>query len=269
MRIGLSAASCVVVAIAVLVPLTTVTASASDGSAGGSTPSSVISVLTSVPVSATDAVGDGGSQVTAPQSLPGPLLTARGKPELLYIGAEYCPYCGTERWSMIVALSRFGTFGGLSEIRSSSTDVYPDTATWTFYRTTFTSKYITFEPVEMYSDTPAPNGGYTPLQALTPAQQALFVKYDAPPYVPYGDNESYPFVDFGNKYVIVGSSYDPGVLSGLSWARIAADLSKPSTQVARAVDGTANYVTAALCELTHEQPAAACTRVVRSLQPKI
>jgi hypothetical protein len=60
---------------------------------------------THVPVSATDAVAGGG------------------KPEVLYIGAEYCPYCGTERWSMIVALSRFGTFRGLKEIRSSPTDV--------------------------------------------------------------------------------------------------------------------------------------------------
>src|SRR5215471_17073708 len=36
-------------------------------------------------------------------------LTSGGKPEMLYIGAEYCPYCAAMRWSMAVALSRFGT----------------------------------------------------------------------------------------------------------------------------------------------------------------
>ena len=50
---------------------------------------------------------------------------AAGKPEILYIGAEYCPYCATERWPLAVALSRFGTFTGLRGIHSSATDVYP------------------------------------------------------------------------------------------------------------------------------------------------
>jgi len=259
-------------AFAVLMSLSVTTASASaaagSASAAGGSTSSVISTLTSVPVSATDAVGDGGSQVSAPRSIPGTPLTARGKPEMLYIGAEYCPFCGFERWAMIVALSRFGTFSGLTESRSSTSDVYPGTPTWTFYGSTFSSRYITFEPVELYSDTPSA-GGFKPLQALTRPQQALFKKWDGPPYVPAEDAESFPFIDFGNKYLAIGSGGSPGVLHGLSWAQIAADLSRPSTKVARAVDGTANYLTAALCKLTHDAPARACTRVVRSLQGKI
>jgi hypothetical protein len=257
------------VAVVALVPLTAVTASASNN---GGSPSSVVATLTSVPVSATDAVGDGGRGITAPVSVRGgTLLTAHGKPEMLYIGAEYCPYCAAERWSMIVALSRFGTFSGLKEIRSSVSDLYPGTATWTFYHSTFTSKYVTFVPVELYSDTMSLRDmGYTPLQKPTKAQNALFEKYDAPPYVSSAaDSQSIPFVDFGNKYLAIGSSYSPGVLSRLSWAQIAADLSNPSSKVARAVDGTANYITAALCKLTHDEPAAACTSVVRSLQAKI
>ena len=49
-----------------------------------------------------------------------PPLTARTgkkKPELLYIGAEYCPYCAASRWPLIIALSRFGTFKGLRDHR--------------------------------------------------------------------------------------------------------------------------------------------------------
>ena len=54
-------------------------------------------------------------------------LTSGGKPEVLYMGGEYCPYCATERWSLILALDRFGSFSGLEYMQSSSTDIYPNT----------------------------------------------------------------------------------------------------------------------------------------------
>jgi hypothetical protein len=238
----------------------------------GSALTSVISTLTSVPTSATDAVGDGGGSVTGfPQTVTGePALTSAGKPEVLYIGAEYCPYCAAERWAMIVALSRFGTFSGLSTMHSSSTDTYANTPTWTFHGSTYTSQYLTFTPKEMYTNIPTSSGGYTTLDTLTSDQSAIFSKLDAPPYVQSTQyDESYPFVDFGNQYVIVGASYDPQTLDGLGWATIANDLTKPSSSVAKAVDGTANYMTAALCKLTNNQPATACTSTVTGLQSKL
>ena len=76
-------------------------------------------------------------------------------------------------------------------------------------------------------------------------------------------------MDFGNKYLIAGASYNPGVLAGLSWATIGADLSNPNSAVAKAVDGTANYITAAICQLTGNQPASACTATVKSLEGQI
>jgi hypothetical protein len=59
------------------------------------------------------------------------------------------------------------------------------------------------------------------------------------------------------------------VLSGLSWSTIATDLHNPSSPVAQAVNGTANYITAAICKMTGNQPASACTSVVQSLESKI
>ena len=76
-------------------------------------------------------------------------------------------------------------------------------------------------------------------------------------------------MDFGNKYLIAGASYNAGVLAGLSWATIASDLSNPNSAVAKAVDGTANYITAAICQLTGNQPASACTATVKSLESQI
>jgi Domain of unknown function (DUF929) len=241
--------------------------------------SSLVSQVTSVPVSATDAVGGGGSQVISkPMAVTGSAapLTANGKPEMLYVGAEYCPYCAAERWSMIVALSRFGTFSGLKPTHSAAkngagtAEPYPNTATWTFHGSSFTSQYLTFTPVEVQTNIPdTTNGGYTTLETMTSAQNAVFSKYDAPPFVPSGNNGSFPFVDFGNKYIIAGASYNPQVLANMTWSQIAAALSKPSSPVAMGINGTANYMTAAICKLTNNQPASACTSTVQQLQSKL
>jgi uncharacterized protein DUF929 len=244
-----------------------------SGAPTGSSLTSVISDLTSVPTATTDAIGSGGSQVTGfPQTIPNTsVLTSGGKPQILYVGAEYCPYCAAERWAMIVALSRFGTFSGLATMRSSSTDTYANTPTWTFHGSSYTSQYLTFTPKELYTNVPdASTGGYTALDTLTSQENTLFAKYDAPPYVQSTQyDESYPFVDFANKYVIVGASYNPALLSGLTWAKITSDLTDTSSTIAQAVDGTANYITAAICKLTNNQPSTACTSTVQALDSKI
>ena len=61
---------------------------------------------------------------------------------ILFVGAEFCPYCAAQRWPLIIALSRFGTFSGLQTTTSSSSIEYPNTITFTFRSATFTSQYI-------------------------------------------------------------------------------------------------------------------------------
>jgi Domain of unknown function (DUF929) len=243
--------------------------SAGSGASNGPTGAALAAVVdkvTSVPTSVSDAVGEGGGSVYSNiiKPISGSALTANGKPEMLYIGAEYCPYCGAERWAMIVALSRFGTFSGLSTVHSSSTDVDPNTPTWTFYKSTYTSKYLTFTPVETTTNVPDSSdpSGYVTLQTPTSAQQALATKYA-------GSAGTIPFIDFGNKYMISGASYDPGVLAGLSWSTVATDLHNPNSAVAKAVLGTANYITAAICKMTGNQPASACTSTVQSIESQL
>ena len=36
-----------------------------------------------------------------------------GRPGVVYVGSEFCPYCAADRWALVVALSRFGTFAHL------------------------------------------------------------------------------------------------------------------------------------------------------------
>lgn len=247
---------------------------ASTSSLTGTALAGVVSKVTSVPASTLDSAGSGSGAVSAkPQPVTGgTALTSGGKPEMLYLGAEYCPYCAAERWPMVVALSRFGTFSGLATIHSASAngagsaEPYPNTPTWTFLNAKFSSPYLVFSSVEEQTNVPdKTTGSYTSLQKPTAAQSALLAKYDAPPYISSSAAGSIPFVDFGNKYLILGASYNPQVLSGLSWSQIATDLSSPSSPVAKAVDGTANYITAAICKMTGNQPASACTSTVQSL----
>jgi Domain of unknown function (DUF929) len=254
----------------------TPSASSSSNGPTGSALTAVVDKVTSVPASTLDAVGEGGapwqslgSGVIQKISGSPAALTENGKPEMLFMGAEFCPYCGAQRWAMIVALSRFGTFSGLSTVHSSSIDVYPNTPTWTFLHAKYSSPYLSFTSVETTTNVPDSRSpsGYVPLQTPTAAQAALEDKYDTSPYTTQAG--SIPFIDFGNKYVSVGASYLPSVLAGLSWSQVATDLSNPNSPVAKAVDGTANYITAAICKMTGNQPASACTATVKSIESQL
>jgi hypothetical protein len=267
---GATALVVVIVVVFVVIKLNSKPATTTSSANGptGAALTSVVADTTSVPATTLEKVG-AGSVTNPPAKISGTPLTSGGKPEMLYIGAEYCPFCAFERWGMIVALSRFGTFSGLHTVHSSSIDQYPNTPTWSFYKTTYTSKYLAFTPVEETTNVPLSNGqGYTPLQSPTAAQQALLAKYDAPPYVPAADKGAIPFVYLGGHYLITGASVATGsaLLDGKSWATIASSLKNPSDPVAQAVGGTANYITAAICGLTGNKPATVCTPTITVLQ---
>jgi hypothetical protein len=258
----------VVVVVAFIVIKTTHHTAASSASAGSPTgtalPASVIKDITTVPASTLEAIGAGTAASKSVTSISGTPLTAGGKPEVLYIGAEYCPYCATERWAMVVALSRFGTFSGLHGIYSSSTDTPASVPTVTFYKSTYTSPYLTFTPVETTTQ-----DRNTPLQTPTAAQQALLNKYDAPPYVSAQSKGAIPFIDLGNKYLVSGAQYNPAVLAGMTWSQVAAALKDPASPVAKGANGAANLLTAAICKLTNNQPSNVCTAQIKSLQGQI
>jgi len=224
---------------------------ASTGTAGGT---ALPAEVTSVPGAVLNAAGTGTATPHTVTPATGRPLTAGGKPDILYVGAEYCPYCATERWPLAVALSRFGTFTGLRGIHSSATDVYPSQPTITFYKSSYTSKYLTFTPVETTTV-----NRKVPLQHLTPAEQTVLARYDAPPYVPATSAGAIPFIDLGGRYLINGAQYNPQVLQGHTWAQVAAALHQPSSPIGQGADGAANMITAALCKLTGNQPAAVCT----------
>jgi hypothetical protein len=218
--------------------------------------SSVVRAATSVPKATLDKVGAGGVQVV-PARIDARPMTAHGKPRMLYIGAEYCPFCAAERWPVVVALSRFGSWSGLGATSSSAVDAYPNTQTLSFHGATYTSKYLSFSGFET-SGNKVVGGQYTPLDTLTAADQKLFDTYDRPPYIPESTG-GIPFIAISGSYVSSGASFSPDVLHGKSRAGIAAALDDPSNPIAQAVGATANVFTAAVCEATGNQPKEVCT----------
>ncbi|HEY7666982.1 MAG TPA: DUF929 family protein [Actinomycetota bacterium] len=250
---GLYAIGAVVAIVAVMVGYGVFNRAKTPDTPNATGASAVIDDVTSVPASALNAVGADGVE-TVPTALP-PSTAAYevdGKPAILYVGAEYCPYCAAERWALTIALSRFGSFDGLGLTTSSSTDIYPSTRTLSFHGSTFHSDLIAFDGVETATnELNAAGTSYQPLDTLTPEQQQLFQAYNS--------SGSIPFLLIGNRYVLSGSSFLPDVLQGKSWQEIASALQDPTSDVAKEVLASANVMTAAICELTDGEPANVCT----------
>lgn len=134
---------------------------------------SVAGEVTGVPATTLNTVGKGSIE-QAPTALSGAALTDGGKPQVLFIGAEWCPYCAAERWPLTVALSRFGKLTGLGQVRSSPSDVDPNTATLTFHGASYTSDYLSLTAKEIYSNQAVGNA-YAKLDTLTADEQNLFL----------------------------------------------------------------------------------------------
>ena len=188
-----------------------------------------------------------------------PLLSATSAsgvklPQVVYYGAEYCPFCAAQRWAAILALSRFGTFTGLRTSFSSPTDVYPNTPTFTFVHSTYSSKYLVFTSVETQ------DVNRKSLQTPTKLENYLLSKYDVAPYFPSqsASSLSIPFMDFGNQFLTSGASFNPGVLAGQTREQIAAGLKSPSSPITQAIVAAANFQTAAICKLTGNKPGNVC-----------
>ncbi len=197
--------------------------------------------LTAVSFSTLAAIGNGGSGVSPPTSITSSPLVNGTKPEVLYIGAEFCPYCAAERWSLVVALSKFGNFTNLEYMQSAADD--GNIATLTFLNANYTSKYLSFVTVENE------DRNHNNLQIPTGAEETLWSEFNP---------SAYPFVDIGGQYDIVTSQFSFGDLSNLNWTQIGSQLNNVSSPTAKAIDGAANTLIASFCSITNQTPSNVC-----------
>jgi hypothetical protein len=250
-------------------------ASSSDNSTGPSdvvkgteaAPTALVSKVTGVSDEVINQVGP-GSVGKLPTKISGaPLESSDGKPRIVYVGSNYCPFCATERWAMVNALSRFGEFENLkitssaARTPSGEPESYPNTGTFSFSGSTFTSPYITFEPTEQYSNE-VEGQGYKPLDPTSPEVEAMFTKYNS--------GGGIPFINFANQYMISGASYAARLLEGKTRNEIAGELTNASSDVTQGVVGTANAITATICKVTANKPADVCDNpTIQSLQSQL
>lgn len=223
------------------------------------TPTQLLDEVTSIPASVYDEVGIDSPEVpiTAPTVLTGrPALTARTRagahvPVVLYVGAEFSPFCAAERWALVAALSRFGTFSALDEMQSSAVDFAPDTQSFTFDGVRYRSRWIDFQAFEVASDVQGANGGYGALMKV-PSRYRAVERADDPSAI-------YPFVDIDNDVEVIDVTFSPEVLATLTRDQIAGALSDPAYPVTQAIVSAANYLTAGICATDGAQPLAVCT----------
>jgi hypothetical protein len=254
----------IILAIALLGTLVLVRDNASPGSSStvetlNAAPSSLVTMV-DLPNSVYDAVG-----VSSPVNPVTPLQPTgsaqlwqasvgggRPLPVVYFYGAEFAPYAAAQRWPLVLALSRFGTFSQLGLMQSSSTTAFPNLSTFTFWQAVYTSKYVALRSVERYSALDPTGATYLTLQVPTARESSAVSEY-AP------NSDTFALTDVANRFVLDGSSYSPAVLDGLTQDEIAGDLATtPADPLTQAVVAAANEITATICAVDRGQPGAVC-----------
>jgi hypothetical protein len=167
-------------------------------------------------------------------------FVASGKPVLVYVGADYCLYCAVQRWTLIVALNRFGNFSNLSYMTSSAAD--GDYSTFTFTGSHYQSNFLSFQSYELDD-----RGGKT-IATLPTNYTAGFKQYG---------NSAFPFLNFANRYAISGAILDPAILGSKNWTEIITSI-QTGTAPGGLIKQGANLITSVICKATGEKPAAVC-----------
>jgi thiol-disulfide isomerase/thioredoxin len=178
-----------------------------------------------------------------------PLLDG-GEPLVFFMGAEWCPFCASERWALVEATSRFGKWSGLKELHSrSGQDFFPSLATYDLSRARYASDYISLRHVEV-----ATVDG-EPLQKLGEFEEGLVDEYDKLGSVPFLFASGPP-----GRYS-VELAYSPGLLTGQSFAALREGVAAAApTPAVEAIGGEADAITALICKLDGRQPASVCAK---------
>lgn len=202
-----------------------------------------------------DAAGLGAptSDVSAPPTgafnYVGAPLYQGGKPELLFIGAQYCPHCAGQRWAIVKALDQFGSFANVTSSANDDGTI----PTFDLHDASYTSRYVAFDHKDVE------DRNHNPLDTLSSDEQSIFNRLD-----PSG---GIPLIAVGG-YALLGDGYDLSLIQGKSFSAVqqAMEHGNRSDPLVPAINGEANSITAFICHADRMQPQTVCNRpVIRSI----
>jgi Domain of unknown function (DUF929) len=222
-------------------------------------PSSLIGSLKSLPAAVFDTVGTNSPSVPVTPLQPtgrrgvwtATDASASSKPVVFFYGAEFAPYAAAERWPLVVALSRFGTFTQLGEVQSSPSTAFPNLATFTFWQAKYSSPYLALQSVERYSTLNPTGVRYLALETPDVRQAAAVTTYSQ-------GSRAFALLDVAGRWVIGGASFTPGALTGMTQSQIAGALTSHASPLTQAIVASANQISAAICSVDGDQPASVC-----------
>lgn len=238
------------VGVLVIAKMSTSDSTTKTGGEAQVAPASIAKDLANVPLDAIAAAHSKAKISNSVKPITDKQRTKNGKPQVLYIGAEFCPYCAGERWALTVALSKFGSFSGLKTINSSESDV----PTLTYVNAKYTSKYVAFNPIELQDQE------HKPLMKATKEEQDLLQRLGG---------GAFPFIDFGGKFMQSGGSVEVSNFFDKSGApkkqvdiASAIGAAKPTDNDTTSLVGNVNAVAGefikTICGLTDNQPGNVC-----------
>ena len=159
-----------------------------------------------------------------------------GKIFVFFMGAEYCPYCAAERWAIVRALSKYGSWTGLKQTMSAARDEpFLNLPTYDLTEATYTSQQIEFVAREIK------DREFKPLQKLLKTEEKLVRKYNP--------QRKIPFLLIGGRFMQIESGFSPKIFIGHTFRQTETELKKIESDIRKMIDDEANIISALLCVL--------------------
>jgi hypothetical protein len=185
-----------------------------------------------------------------------PLRRPSGKTLIFFMGAGFCPFCGSERWAIVSALTNFGSWEGLVETTSADHDEkYLNIPTVNFVAAKYTSEYLEFVGRQ------TADRNFEPLQELDERDYEILDTFNP--------NQMIPFLLIDGQFMQVGSGYSPQLLEGMSHAKVKEGVQNPASILGRAIRIEADNITALICKSIGSKADACNIEGVKSLADKI
>jgi hypothetical protein len=185
-----------------------------------------------------------------------PLKRPSGKTLIFFMGAGFCPFCASERWAIVSALSNFGSWQGLVETASADHDEkYLNIPTVNFATAKYTSYYVELvgrETADRY---------FEPLQELDERDYEILDTFNP--------DQIIPFLLIDGQFMQVGSGYSPQLLEGMNHAMVKEEVQNLESRVGKAIKTEADNITALICKSIGGKANVCNIEDVKSLADKI